>query len=92
MRQNISSTVTANLSKMSQGTNSSLNDTIPLDKKTCGQELSDLDKTYYGSELSMSAGGSSKESSVKILYEVINLTESKSKERDNQEVTLKFQK
>ena len=92
MRQNISSTVTANLSKMSQGTNSSLNDTIHLDKKMCGQELSDGDKTYYGSELSISAGGSSKESSVKILYEVINLTESKSKERDNQEVTLKFQK
>ena len=33
MRQNISSTVTANLSKMSQGTKSSLNDTIPLEKK-----------------------------------------------------------
>ena len=92
MRQNISSTVTANLSKMSQGTNSSLNDTIPLDKKTCEQELSDGDKTYYGSELSISAGESSKESSVKIIYEVITLTESKSKERDNQEVTLKFKK
>ena len=77
---------------MSQGTNSSLNDTIPLDKKTCELELSDGDKTYYGSELSISAGESSKESSVKIIYEVINLTESESKKQNNQEVTLRFKK
>ena len=77
---------------MSQRTNSSLDDTIPLNKKTCELELSDGDKTYYGSDISISAGESSNKSSVKIIYEVINLTESESNNQNNQEVTLRFKK
>ena len=84
--------VTANRVKMSQRNNSSLDDTIPLDKKTCELELSDGDKTYYGSDISISAGKSSNKSSVKIIYEVINLTESESKKQNNQEVTLRFKR
>ena len=84
--------VTVNRVKMSQRTNSSLDDTIPLDKKTCELELSDGDKTYYGSDISISAGKSSNKSSVKIIYEVINLTESESKKQNNQEVTLRFKR
>ena len=84
--------VTVNRVKMSHRTNSSLDDTIPLDKKTCELELSDGDQTYYGSDISISAGKSSNKSSVKIIYEVINLTESESNNQNNQEVTLRFKK
>ena len=84
--------VTVNRVKMSHKNNSSLNDTIPLDKKTCELELSNGDRTYYGSDISISSGKSSNESSVKIIYEVINLTESESNNQNNQEVTLRFKR
>ena len=84
--------VTVNRVKMSHRTNSSLDDTILLDKKTCEPELSNGDETYYGSDLSVSTGKSSNKSSVKIIYEVINLTESESKKQNNQEVTLRFKR
>ena len=57
---------------MSHRTNPSLDDTIPLDKKAC--ELSSSNQTYYGSDISASSGKNSNNSSVKIVYEVINLT------------------
>ena len=66
--------------------------TIPLDKKTCELELSNGDRTYYGSDISISSGKSSNESSVKIIYEVINLTESNSDNQSNREVTLRFKR
>ena len=84
--------VTVNRVKMSHRNNSSLNDTIPLDKKTCELEISDGDRTYYGSDISVSSGKNSNESSVKIVYEVINLTESESNNQNNQEVTLRFKR
>ena len=84
--------VTVNRVKMSHRTNSSLDDTIPLDKKTCELELSNGDQTYYGSDLSVSTGKSSNESSVKIVYEVINLTEANSDNQSNREVTLRFKR
>ena len=84
--------VTVNRVKMSHRTNSSLDDTIPLDKKTCELELSNGDRTYYGSDISISSGKSSNESSVKIVYEVINLTESESNNQNNREVTLRFKR
>ena len=77
---------------MSHGNNSSLNDTIPLDKKAYELELSNGDRTYYGSDISVSTGKSSNESLVKIVYEVINLTESESNNQNNQEVTLRFKR
>ena len=84
--------VTVNRVKMSHRTNSSLDDTIPLDKKTCELELSNGDRTYYGSDISVSSGKNSNDSSVKIVYEVINLTESNSDNQNNREVTLRFKR
>ena len=84
--------VTVNRVKMSHRTNSSLDDTIPLDKKACELELSNGDRTYYGSDISVSSGENSNESSVKIVYEVINLTESNSENQSNREVTLRFKR
>ena len=75
---------------MSYRTNPSLDDTLPLDKKACGFGLSDSNQTYYGSDISVSSGKNSNDSSVKIVYEVINLTESKSDNGNNQGVTLRF--
>ena len=77
---------------MSHRNNSSLNDTIPLGKKTCELKLSNGDRTYYGSDISVSTGKNSNESSVKIVYEVINLTESESNNQNNREVTLRFKR
>ena len=77
---------------MSHRTNSSLDDTILLDKKACELGLSNSNQTYYGSDISVSSGKNSNDSSVKIVYEVINLTESNSGNRNNQEVTLRFRK
>ena len=59
---------------MSHRANSSLNDTIPLEKGTTN--LSSSNQTYYGSDYSTPSSGNSKNSSVQILHEVINLTTS----------------
>ena len=74
---------------MSHRTSSSLDDTIPLDKEACKLELSDSNKTYYGSDISISSGKNSSDSSVKIVYEVINLTGSNSGNNGKQDVTLR---
>ena len=65
-------------STMSHRMSSSLDDTIPLDKGTSKLELSDSNRTYYGSDMSLSSEKKSSNSSVKIVYEVINLTDSNS--------------
>ena len=52
--------------------------------------MSDSNETYYGSDLSMSTSKKSNDSSVKIVYEVINLAGSKSDEGKNQVVNLRF--
>ena len=58
---------------MSHRTSSSLDDMIPLDKESCKLGLSDSNKTYYGSDISLSSGKKSGDSSVKIVYEVIKI-------------------
>ena len=63
---------------MSHRNRQSLDDTLPLDKNVSGVGLSESNKSYYGSDLSVSTSKNSNDSSVKILYEVINLTDSKS--------------
>ena len=75
---------------MSHRSNPSLDDTLPLDKTAPGFGLSDNNQTYYGSDLSMSTSKKSNDSSVKIMYEVINLTDSKSDNDKNQVVNLQF--
>ena len=69
---------------------SSLDDTIPLDKETSNLQLSDNNRTYYGSDMSLSSEKKSSNSSVKILYEVINLTESNSQSHGKNDVTLRY--
>ena len=82
--------VTAYRVKMSHRNNPSLDDTLPLDKKASGFGLSESNQTYYGSDLSVSTSKKSNDSSVKIVYEVINLTDSKSDDGKNQGVILRF--
>ena len=63
---------------MSYRNSQSLDDTLPLDKNEPGIGSSVSNKTYYGSDLTVSIGNNSSDSSVKIVYELINLTDSKS--------------
>ena len=77
---------------MSHRNSQSLDDTLPLDKNVPGFGLSDSRQTYYGSDLSMSTSKKSNDSLVKIEYEVINLEGSKSDERKNQVVNLRFRR
>ena len=77
---------------MAHRTSSSLDDTIPLDKEACKLGLSDSNQTYYGSDISISSGRNSGDCSVKIVYEVINLTGSNSGNNGKQEVTLRYKK
>ena len=75
---------------MSHRTKQSLDDTLPLDKNAPGFGISDNNKTYYGSDFSVSTSKRSNDSSVKFMYEVINLTDSKSDNDKNQVVNLRF--
>ena len=77
-------------SRMSHRMSSSLDDTIPLDKGASKLELSDSNRTYYGSDMSLSSEKKSSNSSVKIVYEVINLTDSKSGSHGKKDVTLRY--
>ena len=76
--------------KMSHKTNSSLDNTIPLDKNAPGFGLSDSNQTYFGSELSMPTSKQPEDLSVKIIHEVINLESSKSDERKDRVINLRF--
>ena len=75
---------------MSHRNNPSLDDTLPLDKNAPGFGIPDNNKTYYGSDFSVSTSKRSNDSSVKFMYEVVNLTDSKSDEDKNQFVKLRF--
>ena len=75
---------------MSHRNSPSLDDTLPLDKNAPGFGSSESNHTHYGSNLSVSTSKNSNGSSVKILYEVINLTDSKSDNGNNQGVNLRF--
>ena len=76
--------------KMSHRTTNSLDDTLPLDKNAPGFGIPDDNKTYYGSDFSVSTSKRSNDSSVKFMYEVVNLTDSKSDNDKNQVVNLRF--
>ena len=77
-------------STMSHRMSSSLDDTIPLDKGTSKLQLSDNNRTYFGSDMSLSSKKKSSNLSVKILYEVINLTDSNSESHEKKDVTLRY--
>ena len=63
---------------MSQRNSQSLDDTLPLNTNVSGFGLSESNKSYYGSDLSDTTSKNSNDSSVKIVYEFINLEDSKS--------------
>ena len=63
---------------MSNRNGNSLNDTLPIEKKESGSGSLEGNKDKYGSDLSVSGGSGSSNSSVKIVYELINLSDSKS--------------
>ena len=78
---------------MSHRVNSSLDDTIPLEKGTTN--LSSSNQTYYGSDFSNPSKSNSKDSSVRIVHEVIDLTRTNSNSNQGgkpNQVTLKFNK
>ena len=62
---------------MSKREKSSLDDTLPIEKKESGSGSLEGNKDNYGSDLSVSGGSGSSNSSVKIVYELINLSDSK---------------
>ena len=69
---------------MAHRTTNSLDDTLPLDRNAPGFGMADNNKTFYGSEISMSTRTNSTDSSVKYLYEVVDLTKSKSGDSKDQ--------
>ena len=77
------------LVNMAHRTTNSLDDTLPLDRNAPGFVIPDNNKTYYGSDFSMSTSKKSNDSSVKYLYEVVNLTDSKSDDNKDQFVKLR---
>ena len=77
-------------STMSHRMSSSLDDTIPLDKETSKLQLSHNNRTNYGSNMSLSSEKNSSNSSVKVLYEVIDLTKSNSQNHGKNDVTLRY--
>ena len=77
-------------SRMSHRMSSALDDTLPMDKGASKLELSDSNRTYYGSDMSLSFEKKSSNLSVKIVYEVINLTDSNSESHGKKDVTLRY--
>ena len=78
-------------SRMSHRMSSALDDTLPMNKGASKLELSDSNRTYYGSDMSLSSEKKSSNSLVKIVYEVINLTDSNSGNHGKKDVTLRYQ-
>ena len=70
---------------MSYRDSKSLDDTLPLEKNESGFGSSEEKNDSYGSDLSVSTGNNSTNSSVKIVYEFINLSDSKSDKDKNKE-------
>ena len=89
-QQYVLASVVVCLVKMAHRTTNSLDDTLPLDKNAPGFGIPDNNKTYYGSDFSVSTSKRSNDSSVKFMYEVVNLTDSKSDDDKNQFVKLRF--
>ena len=70
---------------MSYRYSKSLDDTLPLEKNAPVFGSSESNKTNYGSDLSVSTRNTSSDSSVKIVYEIINLMDSESDNGKNKE-------
>ena len=68
---------------MSYRENKSLNDTIPLEKNAPVMGSSESNTSIHSSDLSDSIKSNSSDSSVRIVYEIINLTDSESENGKN---------
>ena len=77
---------------MAHRTSNSLDDTLPLDRNAPGFGMVDNNKRVYGSGSSVSTSTNSTDSSVKYLYEVVDLTKSNSGDNKDQFVKLRFGK
>ena len=77
-------------SRMSHRMSSALDNTLLMDKGASKLELSDSNRTYYGSDMSLSLEKKSSNLSVKIVYEEINLTDSNSESHGKKDVTLRY--
>ena len=70
---------------MSHRESKSLDDTIPLEKDAPVLGSSESNTSTHSSDLSDSIKSNSSDSSVKIVYEIINLTDSESENGKNKE-------
>ena len=70
---------------MSKREKSSLDDTLPIENKESCTGSSEGNKDNYSSDLSVCSGSGSSNSSVKIVYELINLSDSNSDMERKQE-------
>ena len=70
---------------MSYRESKSLDDTIPLEKDAPVLDSSKSNNSIHSSDLSVSIKSTSSDSSVKIVYEIINLTDSESENGKNNE-------
>ena len=70
---------------MSYRDSKSLDDTIPLEKDAPVVGSSESNTSIHSSDLSDSIKSNSSDSSVKIVYEIINLTDSESENGKNKE-------
>ena len=68
---------------MSYRESKSLDDTIPLEKDAPVLGSSESNISIHSSDLSVSIKSNSSDSSVKIVYEIINLTDSESEDGKN---------
>ena len=64
--------------KMSHRSSQSLDDTLPLNTNESGSGVSESNKSFNGSDWTDTGNKNLNDSSVKILYEFINLEDSKS--------------
>ena len=64
--------------KMSHRSSQSLDDTLPLNTNVSGSGVSESNKSYNGSDWTDTGNKNLNDSSVKIVYEFINLEDSKS--------------
>ena len=70
---------------MSYRESKSLDDTIPLEKNAPVLGSSESNTSIHSSDLSDSIKSNSSDSSVRIVYEIINLTDSESENGKNKE-------
>ena len=78
------------LSRIRHNMSSALDDTLPMDKGASNFGSSNSNEIYYGSDISLPSEKKSSNSSIEIVYKVINLTGSNSENLGKKDVTLRY--